>query len=108
MNLRRSLALLLAVAIAVTLAVAEAGKGAPSVVPSAARAVVVPRLIGQRLDVAEYKLVAVGLRYKEIGGGTFGILVPSNWKVCQQIPSGGAKVAKGTRVALIVEHFQCS
>lgn len=68
----------------------------------AAAKVTVPRLHCRRLDVAEEILRGVGLRYKEIGGGAFGILVKSNWKVQSTIPGAGARVKRHTRVKLIV------
>jgi hypothetical protein len=62
----------------------------------------VPSVVGQRLDVAEDTLHSKGIGYKEIGGGTFGIVVKSNWDVCQTEPSSG-QTASG-RVKLIVER----
>lgn len=64
----------------------------------------VPDLQGERLDVAEDELDGKGLRYTEIGGGAFGIVVRSNWTVCSTEPSGGAQVSKGARVKLIVDR----
>jgi len=62
----------------------------------------VPKLAGERLDVAEDKLTSEGLRYKEIGGGTFGIIVKSNWTVCQTEPAAGEHTSG--RVRLIVDR----
>ena len=64
----------------------------------------VPDLVGERLDVAEEKLKQVGLKYKEIGGGTFGIVVKSNWEVCETDPGSGDAVGQGDRVNLIVDR----
>jgi hypothetical protein len=61
----------------------------------------VPNLVGERLDVAEDKLDQLGLNYNEIGGGTFGIVVRSNWTVCQTEPASGGSAA---RVRLIVDR----
>jgi PASTA domain len=47
---------------------------------------VVPDVTGERLDVAEDTLDALGLRYETAGGGDFGIVVRSNWVVCAQSP----------------------
>jgi beta-lactam-binding protein with PASTA domain len=47
----------------------------------------VPNLSGQRLDVAEDTLDALGLRYQTAGGGAFGIVVRSHWFVCGQSPT---------------------
>lgn len=59
----------------------------------------VPDVRGQRLDVAEERLDRSGLEYEEIGGGTFGIVVRSKWRVCDQEPKPGRQA---TEVRLIV------
>jgi beta-lactam-binding protein with PASTA domain len=61
----------------------------------------VPDLRGDRLDVAERRLEAMGLEWEEIGGGNLGILVRSNWTVCAQRPKPGRR---GTAVRLVVER----
>jgi hypothetical protein len=61
----------------------------------------VPDLRGERLDVAEARLDARGLRWEEIGGGTFGVVVRSHWYVRDQIPAPGKQAAI---VRLIVER----
>jgi beta-lactam-binding protein with PASTA domain len=53
----------------------------------------VPDVTGKRLDVAEDTLDASGLQYRTAGGGVFGIIVRSNWYVCEQAPAP-KKVAK--------------
>jgi beta-lactam-binding protein with PASTA domain len=47
----------------------------------------VPNVTGERLNVAEDRLDAVGLDYSASGGGTFGIVIRSNWTVCTQRPA---------------------
>jgi hypothetical protein len=64
----------------------------------------VPDETGERLDVAEDDLRSHGLRYSEIGGGTFGVVVPSNWTVCEMRPGPGAQVKKHTRVKLVIDR----
>ena len=64
----------------------------------------VPDETGERLDVAEDDLRSNNLRYKEIGGGTFGIVVRANWTVCKQKPRGGTAVSENTRIKLIVDR----
>jgi bacillopeptidase F len=66
--------------------------------------VAVPNEIGERLDVAKDDLASAGLGSKEIGGGTFGVVVESNWTVCETKPAPGAQVEKGTRVKLIIDR----
>jgi beta-lactam-binding protein with PASTA domain len=62
---------------------------------------VVPELRGQRLDVAEAKLDAIGLDSDMKGGGTFGVVVESHWRVCDQEPLAGATAGS---VLLVVDR----
>jgi hypothetical protein len=64
----------------------------------------VPDEVDERLDVAEDDLRSKGLRYSEIGGGAFGVIVPSNWTVCETRPAAGTKVKKSARVRLIIDR----
>lgn len=61
----------------------------------------VPNVRYERLDIAEARLDARGLDWEEVGGGTFGVIVRSNWYVEEQIPKPGAKA---TTVKLVVER----
>jgi hypothetical protein len=63
-------------------------------------------LVGERLDVAENELSGLGITYTPVGGGVFGIVVKSDWIVCQTMPSGGQPVSGS--VSLIVDHYSCS
>jgi len=78
----------------ILLALALAGCGAA---PQPRR---VPDVRGQRLDIAEARLDARGLRWEEIGGGVFGVVVRSHWYVEDQIPLPGRRA---TTVRLVVE-----
>ena len=62
---------------------------------------VVPDVRHERLDVAEERLDRLGVGYEEIGGGTFGIVVRSEWQVCRQEPAPGRKAST---VRLIVDR----
>jgi serine/threonine protein kinase len=62
--------------------------------------VTVPSLIGQPLDVAENRLDDLGLRHSEEGGGIFGVIIPSDWKVCGMDPGAGSVVPPGSTVRL--------
>jgi ABC-type glycerol-3-phosphate transport system substrate-binding protein len=64
--------------------------------------VTTPNIVGERLDVAEVDLRDRHLRYRELGGGTFGIVVPSNWTVCEQRPAAGTQ--NPGRVTVIVDR----
>jgi hypothetical protein len=66
--------------------------------------VAIPDEVGERLDVAKSDLSSSGLRAKEIGGGTFGVVVESNWTVCEMKPGAGTQVAKHSRVKLIIDR----
>lgn len=62
----------------------------------------VPRLKGERLDVAEDLLDEKGLKYKEVGGGSLGVVDTSAWEVCETRPKAG-KRTKAT-VKLVVDR----
>ena len=62
---------------------------------------VVPELRGQRLDLAQSRLDAIGLDSDTKGGGTFGVVVSSNWHVCDQDPRPGVTARE---VLLIVDR----
>jgi hypothetical protein len=59
----------------------------------------VPDVRGQRLDVAEARLDARGLRWEEVGGGVFSVVVRSHWYVEDQVPLPGRRA---TTVRLVV------
>lgn len=62
-------------------------------------------LVGERLDVAEHELDKLSLGYDEVGGGIAGIVVKSNWTVCQTKPGAGQPVSGN--IELIVDRV-CS
>ena len=64
----------------------------------------VPALVGQRLDVALNRLQSAGLEGDVQGGGLFGILDEGDWKVIDQDPSPGARLAQGDTVRLDVDR----
>jgi beta-lactam-binding protein with PASTA domain len=53
----------------------------------------VPDVTGERLDVAQEELDDTGIGSEVIGGGAFGVVVRSHWRVCEQHPRPG-RVAK--------------
>jgi hypothetical protein len=77
---------------ALLLACAGCGKTVPKRVPD---------VTGERLDVAENTLDALGLHYRTVGGGVFGIVLRGRWHVCEQIPKPPAVAAT---VVLTVER----
>jgi hypothetical protein len=64
----------------------------------------VPALVGQPLDVALDKLESAGLKGDVHGGGLFGIVDESDWKVVHQDPSPGARLGPGDTVRLDVDQ----
>jgi hypothetical protein len=86
--MRRSLSVLFGAAI--TVSATACGSVTPRPVPA---------VTGERLDIAEDTLDAVGLRYHTVGGGAFGIVVRSDWLVCGQSPPPRARA---TTVVLTV------
>ncbi len=65
---------------------------------------VVPNLIGVRLDRAKATLDGSGLRHQVKGGGVFGVLDDTNWVVCSTEPSPSSRVEPGRKVALHVDR----
>jgi PASTA domain len=76
-----------------TLTVSRPAQGSP-----------VPALIGQRLDVALDRLEGAGLKGEVRGGGLFGVLNESDWKVVDQDPSPGARLSQGDTVHLDIDR----
>jgi serine/threonine protein kinase len=64
----------------------------------------VPSLAGQPLDVAEQRLDALGLQSSEEGGGLFGVIVPSDWVVCETSPVAASVVRPGSTVRLSINR----
>jgi hypothetical protein len=64
----------------------------------------VPSVAGERLDVARTHLNDAGVGARVIGGGTFGVIVESNWTVCATEPAPGAPAEKGDRIRVIVDR----
>ena len=64
--------------------------------------VTIPSLVGQPLDAAEQRLSDLGLRSTEEGGGLFGVLIPSDWNVCQTSPAADSSVSPGSTVRLLI------
>jgi hypothetical protein len=83
----------------------QSSAAAPTPTPAPAPSKVsVPNEVGERLDVAEDDLRSKGLTFREVGGGSFGIVVRSNWTVCRSKPSAGTNVNEGAVVRLIVDR----
>ena len=66
--------------------------------------VTVPSLAGQPLDAAEQQLDDLGLHSSEVGGGLFGVLIPTDWNVCDTSPGAGTVVDPGSTVRLLIDR----
>jgi serine/threonine protein kinase len=64
----------------------------------------VPALAGESLDVAEQRLDDLGLRSSEEGGGIFGVLIPSDWNVCETSPAADSVVRRGSTIRLLIDR----
>jgi hypothetical protein len=68
-------------------------------VPVVSAGVRVPKLRGKKLPYAEVLIRRTGLRVgREDCDCTFGVVIKSNWYVCQQWPQAGKLVGRRTRV----------
>lgn len=61
-----------------------------------------PDVVGKRLDVAKSDVERAGFddEIEVLGGGTFGVVVESNWTVCSQEPASGAAVSSAPRLVV--------
>jgi beta-lactam-binding protein with PASTA domain len=94
----------------VVIAMTVAGIGAAAVfardtAPSVPTArVVVPNVVGFRMDRATRTLHDRGLRVNEECSGLFGCIIKSRWWVCEQSPRAGRRVSKYTVVVIYAER----
>jgi beta-lactam-binding protein with PASTA domain len=63
---------------------------------------VMPDVVGQQLDVAleDIKSAGVDDDVEIVGGGTFGVVDESNWKVCEQSPAAGQSVTEAPQLTV--------
>lgn len=78
--------------------------GRAVVVTTGAARVVVPNVVGMRMDRATRTLKSRGLRVNEECSGFFGCIVKSRWWVCVQAPKAGRKVPKYSVVVIYAER----
>jgi hypothetical protein len=93
--------LLSSVVLLFTCAVAQAY---PSTAAELDSRVVVPSVVGFRMDRATRTLHQRGLRVNEECSGIFGCIVKSRWWVCVQSPRAGRTVAKYSVVVIYAER----
>ena len=98
----RRIALIVSVSLLVALAGSTSAVGAPQAASSrdaSAATIKVPNLRGKKLPYAEVLLRRAGLRVgREDCDCTFGVVIKSNWYVCEQWPKAGRVVARRSRV----------
>ena len=82
------------------LVVVAAGCGAGE--DASSPAVVMPDVTGQQLDVALSDIERAGIddEVEILGGGVLGVVVESNWQVCEQLPAAGEEVAAAPRLTV--------
>jgi serine/threonine protein kinase len=98
------LTVLIAAGLTVTALVVVPRMNDSSSPPPRPTGITVPSLVGQPLDFAEQRLSDLGLDSTEVGGGIFGVLVPSDWEVCQTDPVADATVRRGSTVQLLIDR----
>jgi hypothetical protein len=95
--------ILIAALSAAVLALAPDSGARPGGAQLAAR-VVVPRVVGMRMDRATRTLKSRGLRVNEECSGTFGCWVKANWWICAQTPRAGSRLRRYAVVVIYGER----
>jgi beta-lactam-binding protein with PASTA domain len=98
---------LLGVVLVLLLGAGDDAKTKTVTVPAGGGTVVVtvPQLVGQPLDVAHERTDRSGFDLAvDSGGGVFGILIESSWKVVDQNPEAGTKALPGSTVHVDIER----
>jgi beta-lactam-binding protein with PASTA domain len=62
--------------------------------------VVMPNVVGMRMDRATRRLHNLGLRVNEECSGLFGCIIKANWWICTQNPRPGRKLNRYTVVLI--------
>jgi tRNA A-37 threonylcarbamoyl transferase component Bud32 len=106
---RRSWSIALMILVAVAALAAAAFVAVPKLddaesPPAERSGVTVPFLIGEPLDEAESELDDLGLRSSRVGGGLFGVILPSEWEVCDTAPPPDEVAPRGSTVELRIDR----
>jgi hypothetical protein len=82
--------------VAVTMGVGLLGCGSPTSDPA------MPDVTGKKLDVAKSDIKRAGFdgETEVLGGGTLGVVVDSNWVVCEQLPASGQPITEHPRLSV--------
>ena len=102
--MKRLLATVLFGIVAAVLTLAFAGTSNATPTLSAASRVVVPKVVGMRMDRATRTLHGRGLRVNEECSGLLGCIVKSRWWVCTQTPRAGKRVQRYSVVVIYAER----
>jgi len=95
-------ALLLACLVA--LLASGAAQATPKTSLQRSATVVMPNVVGFRMDRATRTLHDNGLRVNEECSGLFGCIIKSRWWVCEQSPRAGRRVRKYSVVVIYAER----
>jgi beta-lactam-binding protein with PASTA domain len=90
-----------------TLVIAATLTLAPGISANSSRegaSVVVPSVVGMRMDRATRTLHSRGLRVNEECSGPVGCIVKSRWWVCNQSPRAGKRVRRFSVVVIYAER----
>lgn len=104
---RTACAVVVVIAAAISLLMSGAAGAGISKAVSAERIaakVVVPNVVGFRMDRATRTLRNRDLRVNEECSGLFGCIVKSRWWVCEQMPRAGRKVNRFSVVVIYAER----
>jgi hypothetical protein len=66
--------------------------------------VLVPKVVGQRLDIAKRQLELRRFEVDVDGGGLLGVVNERNWRVTKQQPAPGTYLEQGSSVRVTVER----
>lgn len=100
----RRMLIVLGVVMLVLVGTTSQTSAAPTVRTKATAKVLVPNVVGFRMDRATRTLRARGLRVNEECSGLFGCIVKSRWWVCEQTPAAGKRVGRYSVVVIYAER----
>jgi PASTA domain len=64
----------------------------------------IPDVIGARLDIAKQRVRRAGFDVNVEGGGTFGVIDETNWRVVSTDPPAGNRAERGSAVTLDIDR----
>jgi beta-lactam-binding protein with PASTA domain len=82
----------------------SAATAGPAHVQAESAKIIVPNVVGMRMDRATRTLRNRGLRVNEECSGLFGCIIKSRWWVCEQDPAAGRKLNRYQVVVIYAER----